>query len=69
MFKGARHSIARARAALKYIILALSGHMDDILAKYKVSLLWFFSNPFELLLFFGKTFELLFGAVLFYFFE
>lgn len=69
MFKGARHSIARARAALKYIILALSGHMDDILAKYKVySLLWFFSNPFELLLFFGKTFELLFGAVLFYFF-
>ncbi|KAJ8631904.1 hypothetical protein MRB53_025240 [Persea americana] len=33
--QGARHSIARARAALKYIILALSGHMDDILAKYK----------------------------------
>ncbi|KAI8545646.1 hypothetical protein RHMOL_Rhmol07G0055900 [Rhododendron molle] len=30
---GAHHSLARA--ALKYIILALSGHMDDIIAKYK----------------------------------
>ncbi|KAL5834799.1 hypothetical protein ACOSQ4_014296 [Xanthoceras sorbifolium] len=28
-------SVARARAALKYIVLALSGHMDDILGKYK----------------------------------
>lgn len=35
-FQGARHSLARARAALKYIVLALSGHMDDILGKYKV---------------------------------
>lgn len=34
--QGARHYLARARAALKYIVLALSGHMDDILAKYKV---------------------------------
>ncbi|XP_058002551.1 uncharacterized protein LOC110658126 isoform X2 [Hevea brasiliensis] len=33
--QGARHSPARARAALKYIMLALSGHMDDILGKYK----------------------------------
>ncbi|XP_043717266.1 uncharacterized protein LOC122665240 [Telopea speciosissima] len=33
--QGARFSITRARAALKYVILALSGHMDDILAKYK----------------------------------
>ncbi|OVA18390.1 hypothetical protein BVC80_1833g45 [Macleaya cordata] len=33
--QGARTSITRARAALKYIILALSGHMDDVLAKYK----------------------------------
>ncbi|XP_037492516.1 uncharacterized protein LOC105632528 isoform X3 [Jatropha curcas] len=33
--QGARHSPARARAALKYIVLALSGHMDDILGKYK----------------------------------
>ncbi|KAG6736502.1 hypothetical protein POTOM_060647 [Populus tomentosa] len=33
--QGARHSLARARAALKYIVLALSGHMDDILGKYK----------------------------------
>ncbi|GFY92110.1 hypothetical protein Acr_08g0005060 [Actinidia rufa] len=35
--EGARHSLARprARAAIKYIILALSGHMDDIIAKYK----------------------------------
>ncbi|XP_075094967.1 uncharacterized protein LOC107818245 isoform X5 [Nicotiana tabacum] len=31
----ARHSFARARAALKYIVLALSGVMDDILVKYK----------------------------------
>ncbi|XP_019701444.1 uncharacterized protein [Elaeis guineensis] len=35
VIQGARQSIARARAALKYIILALSGHMDDVLAKYK----------------------------------
>ncbi|KAI3695201.1 hypothetical protein L1987_78191 [Smallanthus sonchifolius] len=27
--------LADARAALKYIILALSGHMDDVMAKYK----------------------------------
>lgn len=32
---GARHAIADARAALKYIVLALSGHMDDVMAKYK----------------------------------
>ncbi|XP_042502913.1 uncharacterized protein LOC122080099 isoform X2 [Macadamia integrifolia] len=35
MIQGARFSITRARAALKYVILALSGHMDDILSKYK----------------------------------
>ncbi|ONK73734.1 uncharacterized protein A4U43_C04F34700 [Asparagus officinalis] len=35
IIQGASHSIARARAALKYILLALSGHMDDVLAKYK----------------------------------
>ncbi|KAK4379591.1 hypothetical protein RND71_001453 [Anisodus tanguticus] len=35
VIQGARHSFARARAALKYIILALSGVMDDILVKYK----------------------------------
>ncbi|CAK7341719.1 unnamed protein product [Dovyalis caffra] len=34
--QGARHSLVRARAAIKYIVLALSGHMDDILGKYKV---------------------------------
>ncbi|KAJ4952696.1 hypothetical protein NE237_029528 [Protea cynaroides] len=33
--QGARFSLTRARAALKYVILALSGHMDDILSKYK----------------------------------
>ncbi|RVW23087.1 hypothetical protein CK203_099975 [Vitis vinifera] len=33
--QGARHSLAHARAAIKYIVLALSGHMDDILARYK----------------------------------
>ncbi|XP_059277987.1 uncharacterized protein LOC132032392 isoform X3 [Lycium ferocissimum] len=35
IIQGARHSFARARAALKYIVLALSGVMDDILVKYK----------------------------------
>ncbi|KAL6981535.1 hypothetical protein U1Q18_023163 [Sarracenia purpurea var. burkii] len=37
VIQGARHALGRAhaRAALKYIILALSGHMDDVLAKYK----------------------------------
>ncbi|XP_068635229.1 uncharacterized protein [Aristolochia californica] len=33
--QGVRYSASQARAALKYIILALSGHMDDILPKYK----------------------------------
>ncbi|KAL8255124.1 hypothetical protein R6Q59_033345 [Mikania micrantha] len=32
---GTSHATADARAALKYIILALSGHMDDVMAKYK----------------------------------
>ncbi|XP_076954574.1 uncharacterized protein LOC143629097 [Bidens hawaiensis] len=32
---GAHSGIDDARAALKYIILALSGHMDDVMAKYK----------------------------------
>lgn len=35
VIQGVSQSTARARAALKYIILALSGHMDDVLAKYK----------------------------------
>ncbi|EXB70633.1 hypothetical protein L484_023818 [Morus notabilis] len=35
VIQGAKHSLARARAALKYIVLAISGHMDDILGKYK----------------------------------
>ncbi|XP_031267356.1 uncharacterized protein LOC116125781 isoform X1 [Pistacia vera] len=33
--QGACHSGTRARAALKYIVVALSGQMDDILGKYK----------------------------------
>nr|XP_043623624.1 uncharacterized protein LOC122595343 [Erigeron canadensis] len=32
---GAHNALADARAALKYIVLALSGHMDDVMAKYK----------------------------------
>ncbi|OAY73554.1 hypothetical protein ACMD2_02487 [Ananas comosus] len=32
---GNRQSITRSRAALKYVILAISGHMDDVLAEYK----------------------------------
>ncbi|XP_022865442.1 uncharacterized protein LOC111385283 isoform X2 [Olea europaea var. sylvestris] len=35
VIQGVRHSFSRARAALKYIVLALSGNMDDIMAKYK----------------------------------
>uniref|UniRef100_A0A0V0HND7 Putative ovule protein n=1 Tax=Solanum chacoense TaxID=4108 RepID=A0A0V0HND7_SOLCH len=35
VIQGAHHSFARARAALKYIVLALSEVMDDILVKYK----------------------------------
>ncbi|KAL5560831.1 hypothetical protein UlMin_037042 [Ulmus minor] len=33
--QGARQCPGRVRAALKYIVLAISGHMDDILGKYK----------------------------------
>ncbi|KAF5749271.1 hypothetical protein HS088_TW04G01236 [Tripterygium wilfordii] len=33
--QSAQHSPARARAALKYVVLALCGHMDEILGKYK----------------------------------
>lgn len=35
--QSASHSLSHARAALKYILLAISGHMDDLLGKYKVS--------------------------------
>ncbi|GAV65319.1 hypothetical protein CFOL_v3_08834 [Cephalotus follicularis] len=35
IIQGARHHEVRARAALKYIVFALSGHMDDIMGKYK----------------------------------
>ncbi|CAL0324369.1 unnamed protein product [Lupinus luteus] len=35
IIQDAPNSLIRARAALKYIVLALSGHMDDILGKYK----------------------------------
>ncbi|KAL0374096.1 UNVERIFIED_CONTAM: hypothetical protein Sradi_3325300 [Sesamum radiatum] len=35
VIQGARLSFLRARAALKYIVLALSGNMDDIMGKYK----------------------------------
>ncbi|XP_054784251.1 uncharacterized protein LOC129291108 isoform X2 [Prosopis cineraria] len=35
IIQDACHSLVRARAALKYIVLALSGHMDDIMGKYK----------------------------------
>ncbi|XP_020528917.1 uncharacterized protein LOC18444006 [Amborella trichopoda] len=33
--QGSHNSPGRARAALKYIILALSGHVDDVIALYK----------------------------------
>nr|GEV14025.1 hypothetical protein [Tanacetum cinerariifolium] len=32
---GAQNAMSKARVALKYIVLALSGHMDDVMAKYK----------------------------------
>ncbi|XP_047337665.1 uncharacterized protein LOC124941396 isoform X2 [Impatiens glandulifera] len=35
VIQGVHHSMARARAALNYIVLALSGQMDDIIAKYR----------------------------------
>ncbi|XP_052211661.1 uncharacterized protein LOC127814284 isoform X2 [Diospyros lotus] len=35
VIQGSHHSLTRGRAALKYIMLALSGHVDDIMAKYK----------------------------------
>ncbi|KAM1229987.1 hypothetical protein ACFX2I_040199 [Malus domestica] len=35
VIQGARHSLPCARAALKYFVLALSGHLDDMLGKYK----------------------------------
>ncbi|PQP93724.1 uncharacterized protein Pyn_11485 [Prunus yedoensis var. nudiflora] len=35
VIQSACHSLLRARAALKYIVLALSGHMDDMLGKNK----------------------------------
>ncbi|RDY04904.1 hypothetical protein CR513_11313, partial [Mucuna pruriens] len=35
IIQDAHNSLVRVRAALKYIVLALSGHMDDILGKYK----------------------------------
>ncbi|XP_062200661.1 uncharacterized protein LOC133903346 isoform X2 [Phragmites australis] len=31
----AGRSLARSRAALKYVVLAISGHMDDVLTEYK----------------------------------
>ncbi|TYG63650.1 hypothetical protein ES288_D06G047300v1 [Gossypium darwinii] len=36
IIQGACRSTAHARAALKYIVIGLSSHMDDILGKYKV---------------------------------
>lgn len=35
IIQGSRQSIAQARAALKYVVLALSGHVDDVLSMYK----------------------------------
>lgn len=35
VIQGAHVSFSRARAALKYIVLMLSGNMDDLMAKYK----------------------------------
>ncbi|CAL9043701.1 unnamed protein product [Musa banksii] len=35
VIQGVPQSAGRARAVLKYILLALSGHMDDVLSKYK----------------------------------
>lgn len=34
--QGVGQSLPRSRAALKYILLAVSGNMDDVLAEYKV---------------------------------
>ncbi|GJM91605.1 hypothetical protein PR202_ga07996 [Eleusine coracana subsp. coracana] len=50
----AGRSLARSRAALKYFVLAISGHMDDVLTEYKLrgllfSLLWNLNGDEELL--------------------
>ncbi|KAH9616367.1 hypothetical protein KSS87_016267 [Heliosperma pusillum] len=35
VIQGERHALVRVRAALKYLLLALSGYMDEVLAEYK----------------------------------
>lgn len=35
VIQGEHYSLVRIRAALKYLLLALTGYMDDILAEYK----------------------------------
>ncbi|KAL6905413.1 hypothetical protein ACP4OV_003014 [Aristida adscensionis] len=35
IIQAAGQSLARSRAALKYVVLAISGHMDDVLTEYK----------------------------------
>ncbi|XP_022718696.1 uncharacterized protein LOC111276964 isoform X3 [Durio zibethinus] len=76
IIQGARHTMAhaRARAALKYIVLALSGHMDDILGKYKevkhnILFLVEMLEPFLDLAISTSTSKIAFGDVTFTFLE
>ncbi|XWS58642.1 hypothetical protein CRYUN_Cryun08bG0052000 [Craigia yunnanensis] len=74
IIQAARHSIAHARAALKYIVLALSGHMDDILGKYKevkhnILFLVEMLEPFLDPAIYTSTSKIAFGGVSFAFLE
>ncbi|KAF3335895.1 hypothetical protein FCM35_KLT20402 [Carex littledalei] len=35
LIQGARQSLSQSRAAVKYVVLAISGHLDDVLPEYK----------------------------------
>lgn len=49
MLRQDEHCLAQARAALKYLLLALSGYMDNVLAEFKV--IKTFNNAFYLTFF------------------
>uniref|UniRef100_A0A0E0P617 Uncharacterized protein n=1 Tax=Oryza rufipogon TaxID=4529 RepID=A0A0E0P617_ORYRU len=45
IIQGVGQSLTRSRAALKYIALAISGHMDDVLTEYKVHSFFLLKRP------------------------
>jgi hypothetical protein len=50
VFQGVGQSLTRSRAALKYIALAISGHMDDVLTEYKVHSFFLLKVSFSLVI-------------------